>query len=245
MGEQAAFEAAIKDLGTPTRIDFEDYEASPSDTISGRPQFDPRRYASRGFVFLTAPNAPLYVAPGGLFWNPTNSVSVGRFPFDSGPDGPFDANDDLEVSLDPGCSAVAFSVLDKGDLFEFGPANSVEFVATTGLRLRLEGFPATFLGYVSPLVVRSDGSGTRVSNRADRDFRGRQRRRRCHLRRFRLRALIDRGTNARRAGDRIFRPWLEASNDTARRGLPPYIDDRQSVIGNRNGIGESSIDNLG
>ena len=157
MGEKGAFELAIKDLGTPTRIDFEDYDASPSsETITGRPQFDPRRYASRGFVFLTAPN-PLYIAPGGLFWNPTNSLSPGRFPFDSGPDGPFDAKDDLEVSLDPGCSAVAFSVIDKGDLFQFGPANSVEFGATTGLRLRLEGFPATFLGYISPVFIRSDG----------------------------------------------------------------------------------------
>ena len=149
--QKAAFELAIKDLGTATRIDFEDYDASPSsDTISGRPQFDPRRYASRGIVFSSPRNVPFYIAPGGLFWNPTNSLSAGRFPFDSGSDPPYDAADDLVVSLEPSCSAVAFSVIDKGDLFEFGPANRVDFVGENGMLIRRLGFPAMFLGYIAP-----------------------------------------------------------------------------------------------
>lgn len=148
--QQAGFDATVRDLGTRISIDFEDIDASPvSDTISGRPPFDRLRYSNRGMLFSNPRNYPLYIAPGGLFWNPTNSLSVGRFPFGPADDGPVDADDDLTVTLEPGCLAAAFSVIDKA---ETGFEDFVEFFDHEGRRLRRLSFPRTFLGMVAPVT---------------------------------------------------------------------------------------------
>src|SRR5262245_9314326 len=81
--QKGAFDNAVRGLGTRTLIDFEEIDARPvSDTIRNRTPFDGQRYASRGVVFSNPNSVPLYIAPGSLPWNPTNSLSVGRFPFD-------------------------------------------------------------------------------------------------------------------------------------------------------------------
>ena len=70
---------------------------------------------------------------------------------------PFIQDDDLAVTFEPGCSAVAFSVIDKGDILL---DNFVEFLDTDGHRLRLLSFPRAFLGLIAP--VRPDGVQVRI-----------------------------------------------------------------------------------
>jgi hypothetical protein len=152
--QKPEFDNAARDLGARTIIDFEDVDTAPvTGTISGRPSFDRSRYASLGFVFSNPNNVPLYVAPRGLFWNPTNSLSVGRFPndpLDNQLEAPFVEDDDLTVTFEPGCVAAAFSVIDKANYSE----DFVEFVDSEGRLLRRVSFPREFLGMVAP--VRPD-----------------------------------------------------------------------------------------
>jgi hypothetical protein len=161
--QQAGFENAVRTLGIRTVIDFEDVDPGPvTNSVTGRPPFDGFHYAARGIVFSNPNKLPLYIAPRGLFWNPTNSLSVGPFPFhpldNKEIEAPFIQDDDIGVTFEPGCSAVAFSVIDKGDmLFD----NFVEFIDTDGQRLRLVSLPRAFLGLVAP--VRPDGVQVRIS----------------------------------------------------------------------------------
>jgi serine/threonine protein kinase len=159
--QHAGFENAVRGLGTRTVIDFEDVDAGPvTNSVSDRPPFDRFRYASHGIVFSNPNNLSLYIAPRGLVWNPTNSLSVGPFPFhplDKLIEAPFIQDDDLAVTFEPGCSAVAFSVIDKGDVL-FG--NFVEFIDIDGHQLRLVSFPRAFIGLVAPL--RPDGVQVRI-----------------------------------------------------------------------------------
>jgi hypothetical protein len=140
----------VRELGTPTLIDFEDIDASPiSDSIAGRTPFDGLRYVSRGMQ-LSNPNAvPLFIAPAGLFWNPTNSLSVGRFPFDpldQTVEAPFIEDDDLGVTFEPGCLAAAFSVIDKG---ERSAEDFIQFFDAEAQVIQRVAFPQAFLGIVS------------------------------------------------------------------------------------------------
>jgi hypothetical protein len=148
--QKGEFDNAVRELGTRTVIDFEDIEARPiSDTIEGRTPFDGLRYASRGMVFSNPNSVPLYIAPGGLFWNPTNSLSIGRFPFDPldvALEAPFIEDDDLVATFEPGCSAAAFSVIDKG---AFSAGDVVQALDTGGGLIQSVAFPQTFLGIVS------------------------------------------------------------------------------------------------
>jgi hypothetical protein len=150
LDQKPEFDNAARELGTRTLIDFEDIDAGPlSDTIRNLSHFDGLRYASRGMV-LANPNAvPLYIAPGGLWWNPTNSLSVGRFPFDplaQESEAPFIEDDDLVATFELGCSAAAFSVIDKE---AFSPDDFVEFLDLEGGLIERVAFPRTFLGIIS------------------------------------------------------------------------------------------------
>jgi hypothetical protein len=146
------FDTAVRELGPRTLIDFDDLDARPvTDTIEGRSPFDGRHYASRGVAFSNPNSLLLFIAPGGLPWNATNSLSIGRFPFDRLPhtvESPFIEDDDLVATFEPGCSAAAFSVIDKGALF-FAD-ESVQFLDAEGQLIQRTGFPQTFLGVVSP-----------------------------------------------------------------------------------------------
>ncbi len=106
-----AFQAAIGGLGTPTVIDFEDIDASPlNNSIVGRVPFDETTYADKGITFSNPNGFFLYIAPGGLFWNASNSLSVSNFPFEGGSD----TDDDLVVTLNPPAVAVGFTLVDNG-----------------------------------------------------------------------------------------------------------------------------------
>jgi serine/threonine protein kinase len=143
------FETAVQGLGTRTVINFEDIEARPvTNTISGRAPFDRLRYASRGVLFSNPRNSPFYIAPGGLTWNPTNSLSVGRFPYDSYQDGQVGAEEDLDVMFEPGCSAAAFSVIDKEHISR---DNVVDFIDTDGRLLGEVLSPREFVGMLAPV----------------------------------------------------------------------------------------------
>jgi len=106
------FRAAIAGLGATTSVDFEDIDASPvNNTFAGREPFDGECYAKSGITFANPDGHPLFIAPGGLFWNESNSLSVGQFPFD---DNAGDANDDnLVVKLKPPSIAVGFTLVDN------------------------------------------------------------------------------------------------------------------------------------
>ena len=106
------FEAAISGLGAPTVVDFEDMDAKPTNnTVKERKPFDGATYASRGIVFSSPYGTPLYIAPGGLWWNASNSLSVGQFPNDANARSE-DTDDDVTITLDPPAVAVGFTLVD-------------------------------------------------------------------------------------------------------------------------------------
>jgi hypothetical protein len=150
LDQRHEFDNAVRGFGTQTVIDFEDIDAGPfGDTIRGRTPIDGLRYAGRGIVFSNPNRVPLYIAPGGLFWNPTNSLSVARFPFDSLDytlEAPFIEDDDLVAAFEPGCSAAAFSVIDKGQL---SADDLIQAFDASGGLIRSVAFPQAFLGIVS------------------------------------------------------------------------------------------------
>lgn len=143
------FGSAIAALGTATVIDFDDVDATPvTDTIQGRRPFDGLRYVRSGFAFANPNDVFLFVAPGGLFWNSSNSLSVGRFPFDpldAQVEAPFVEDDDLTVTFQPGCSAAGFSIIDSATSL---PGENVQFLASDDL-IHESQFPRSFLGVVS------------------------------------------------------------------------------------------------
>jgi hypothetical protein len=100
-------------------------------------------------AFSNLNGVSLFVAPGGLFWNPTNSLSIGRFPFDPldrESEAPFIEDDDLVATIEPGCAAVAFSVIDK-EFFSTG--DFVQFFDPEGRLITAVPFPERFLGVLS------------------------------------------------------------------------------------------------
>jgi len=135
-------------------IDFNELVVSPSNTIEGRETFSGGTYANVGVIFSNPNGYPLYIAPGDLFWNPTNSLSVGRFPYDPlcvpGPtdpcEAPYHEDDDLDVLFDPPCTAAGLTVLDGGigSTGEF-----VAFLDADGGEIARTNVPSLFFGLVS------------------------------------------------------------------------------------------------
>jgi len=106
------FQAAISNMGTLVRIDFEDADASPfNNTVKGREPIDGHRYADQGITFSTPDEQPLYIAPGGLDWNASHSLSVGQFPFDTNAHD--ETNDSLLVTITPPAIAVGLTLIDN------------------------------------------------------------------------------------------------------------------------------------
>jgi hypothetical protein len=139
------FQAATAGLGDPTVIDFDEIDASPVDnTYLGRVPFDGNHYADEGITFSNPiSDYPLYIAPGGLYWNDSNSLSVGRFPFDPAPQ-IFHEDDDLEVSLDPPCIAVGFTLVDNG---AWRSDEHIQFIDSDGAVVTQVGFPSDYKPY--------------------------------------------------------------------------------------------------
>ena len=139
-------------------IDFEDIDAGPvNNTYLGRPEFDGNFYLNRGVMFYNPNGYPLYIAPGGLFWNLNNSLSVWRFPFDynTTPLGWID-DDDLTIVFERPCIAVGFTIVDNDSFF---PTEVIQFVDYHGNIITEVNFPPNytyyraFIGIVSPVPI--------------------------------------------------------------------------------------------
>lgn len=148
------FEAAVSSLVTPTIIEFDDMDASPvNNTYLGRDEFDGASYASQGVTFTNPMAYPLYLAPGGLFWNASNSLSVGRFPWD--PAAPlFFLDDDLYVSFDPPCVAACLTLVDAS----VGKGSYVQFLAADQSLVASVDFPPDFASYRAFAGIVSTGT---------------------------------------------------------------------------------------
>jgi hypothetical protein len=146
------FNAATASLGIPTVIDFEGVTACPDNTIQGCTPFDGNFYANKGITFRNPNDYPLFIAPGGLFWNLSNSLSVGRFPFDPLYPKIYNEDDDLIVALDPPRVAVGFTFVDLGyrrnDEF-------VQFLDSDGNVVRQVNLPPDFAPYRAFLGIVS------------------------------------------------------------------------------------------
>jgi hypothetical protein len=104
-----AYQTVISQLKIPTLVDFESIDAGPvTNTITDRTAFNGTAYVDQGITFFSPSGLPLYIAPGGLFWNSSNSLSVGGFPYDTTPS----TDDRLLVTFEPSVLAVGFTIID-------------------------------------------------------------------------------------------------------------------------------------
>jgi len=157
--DPATFAQATATRSTPTIVNFNELDASPvNNTVAGRTPFDGTHYTSQGVTFASPGGYPLFIAPGGLPWNSSNSLSVGRFPYES--DTAQTATDDADsllVTLNPGCSAVSFQMLDIGIGANgtASPADSVKFLDASGKVVQQAPFPRDYTSYRAFVGVAS------------------------------------------------------------------------------------------
>jgi hypothetical protein len=159
--DPAAFDEAIAGLGASTVVDFDDIDASPvNNTYVGREPFDGTTYASQGITFSN-PNAfDLYIAPGGLFWNESNSLSVFQFPYDDAAD-PETTDDDLVVELDPPATAVGFTLVDNDSQ---DPEEFIQFIDADGNVVAEVGMPGNFSEFRAFIGIVSEDSPIAMIN---------------------------------------------------------------------------------
>ena len=144
-----SFNSAAASLGTATVVNFESATACTGDTIQGCTAFDGSFYSSNGITFSNPNGYPLYIAPAGLFWNLSKSLSIGRFPYDPlSPAAPEYEDDDLVMNFSTPVRAVGFDVIDSTKpTIEFKDSNG-NIIATTGLSSEYTSY-RTFIGIVS------------------------------------------------------------------------------------------------
>ncbi len=119
----AAFVTATMGLGVATTtIDFTaaatgaHLHPGSVESIDGHSIFDLDAFtAGTGITISNAAELPFYIAPGGLAWNASNSLSVAQFPAD--PSTAFGAGDNDGLTLDfaTACLAVAFVMVHDFD----------------------------------------------------------------------------------------------------------------------------------
>lgn len=155
--DTGAFRQATAALGSPTVITFDDVDSLPqNNTIYGRTPFDGAHYASQGFTFASPGGYSLYIAPGGLSWNASNSLSVGHFPFDTTHVAPLNDADSLQVTLSPACRAVSLQLVDNGTQ---DPKEFVALYDSVGNLAKQASLPANysseraFIGIVSSIRI--------------------------------------------------------------------------------------------
>jgi hypothetical protein len=158
--DSAAFRLATAGLGTPTIVNFEDADSTPvNNTIAGRTPFDGTHYAGKGFTFASPGGYALYIAPGGLFWNASNSLAIGHFPFDTTHAAPLNDPDSLAVTLSPGCSAVSLQLVDNGSQ---SPNEFVLFLDANGATIKQAPLPANYSGERAFIGLVSSAPVTRI-----------------------------------------------------------------------------------
>lgn len=145
----SSFNSATASLGTATVVNFESATACTGDTIQGCTAFDGSFYSTNGVIFSNPNGYPLYIAPAGLFWNSSKSLSVGRFPGDPlYPKAPEYEDDDLVMTFSTPVRAVGFDLIDSTNpSIEFKDSNG-NIIATTGLSSEYTSY-RTFIGIVS------------------------------------------------------------------------------------------------
>lgn len=135
------FNAAISGMGTPQIITFNEIDASPlNNSYLGRASFDSNHY---GGVNIASPlGSLLYIAPAGLFWNASNSLSVERFPFD--PALPKINADSLVVTYSAPCKALGLTLVDN----EYGRSDEyIEFVGQNEVVVARTELPENYTSY--------------------------------------------------------------------------------------------------
>ena len=145
------FEMAAAGLGDRQEVNFDELDAGPlNNTIEGRDPFTGTYYQDLGITF-TSTYTDLYLAPGGLPWNESNSLSVFRFPYD--PCCGSDNEDSLLVVLDPPVLAVGFTLVDVSTRTV---TETIQFLDADGLVITETAVPSdfvpmrAFIGLISP-----------------------------------------------------------------------------------------------
>jgi hypothetical protein len=157
------FQAAISSMGTLVRIDFEDADASPfNNTVKGREPIDGNRYADHGITFSTPDEQPLYIAPGGLDWNASHSLSVGQFPFDTNAHD--ETNDSLLVTINPPAIAVGLTLIDN---VTYQKDEFVEFKDVHGAVVRQIALPQDYTSFRAFVGIVSVGHPIAAINIAE------------------------------------------------------------------------------
>ncbi len=160
--DPTAFSSAISGMGTPTVINFEDIDASPvNNTFSGRTSFNGAYYAGQGVTFSNPNGYPMYIAPGGLFWDASNSLSVARFPYDPYQPSTWNDDDDLVVDLNPGFEVVGFTLVDNNSR---GTDEFVQFLDSGGGVIAQVGLPADYAPYRAFIGIVSVGTPVATIN---------------------------------------------------------------------------------
>lgn len=105
-------------------------------------------------MFSNPNGDPRYIAPAGLSWNESNSLSVARFPFEGDePPISYGNHDDLGVLFNPTCAAVGFTLVDNAS---FRLTEYVEFLDASGAVIAGTFLPEdvepyrAFIGIVTP-----------------------------------------------------------------------------------------------
>ncbi len=157
-----AFSSAISGMGTPTVINFEDIDASPATyTFSDHTPFNGAYYAGQGVTFSNPNGYLMYIAPGDLTWNASNSLSVARFPFDTYYPSTWNDDDDLVVALKPGFEAAGLTLVDNNSR---GADEFVQFLDSGGGVIAQAGLPANYDTYRAFIGIVSVGTPVATIN---------------------------------------------------------------------------------
>lgn len=141
----ADFRAATPGLGAASTVDFDELDAAPFVSSSaGRTPFDGGAYRAKGISFANPRGNPLFLAPGGLFWNLSNSLSVGSFPSDTASSKPWGDDDALTATLSPPCKAVGLTLIRHR--FQ-RPDEFIRFTDASGSQVVRVSFPENFAPY--------------------------------------------------------------------------------------------------
>ncbi|MFH1288781.1 MAG: hypothetical protein ABII25_08830 [bacterium] len=145
------FNNSVAGIGTPTIINFEDAPAYGGNTIQGNRPFDNNFYSNQGVIFGNLMNYSLFIAPGGLFWNQNNSLSVGCFPFEDSV--PYYNNaDSIIIVFDPPVKAVGFEIIDNGSR---NFSEYIDFQDVNGLTIKTAALPEDYMEYRAFIGIKS------------------------------------------------------------------------------------------
>ena len=150
-----AYEKRVEQLGMAQRVDFDELDSRPlTNNAIDHDAFDGRHFLSQGIRFGSEVGLPLFVAPGGLFWNESNSLAIGRYPFDGSPLDFFPgAPSAIQIQLEPSVVAIGFTIVDNAPVRQ---DESISFIGLNGDLLGTFSFPENLSTYRSFIGVVSN-----------------------------------------------------------------------------------------